>query len=380
MAWNEPGGGGKDPWGGGSGGPPDLDEAWKKFRDRLSGIFGGSGGDGSGQSNRGSPWPLLGVVFAVALAIYFVLGFYVVDAKERAVVLRFGAFQEIKDAGLRWDPPLLSTVFKVNVTEERQYPTRGLMLTQDESIVELPITVQYNVSDVKAFVLNVRNPENSLRHAADSALRHVVGSTEINQVLSGGRQEISREIQKRLQTYLDSYGTGIAVRTVNLQEGRPPEQVRDAFDDVIKAKEDQQRFINEAQAYANAVIPKARGQAQRTVEEAQAYRAQVVAEAEGEAKRFELLMAEYFKAPEVTRQRLYIDAVQEVLSNASKVMVDVEGGNNMLYLPLDRLNRGAPNKSGDSSGLSQDSLSEITERVSRELNSRSSDSGRGVVR
>jgi len=381
MAWNEPGGGGKDPWGGGSGGPPDLDEAWKKFRGRLSGIFGGSGGDGSGQSNQGSPWPVLGVLFAVALAIYFVLGFYVVDAKERAVVLRFGAFQEIKDAGLRWDPPLLSKVFNVNVTEERQYPTRGLMLTQDESIVELPITVQYNVNNVKDFVLNVRDPENSLRHAADSALRHVVGSTEINQVLSGGRQEISREVQKRLQTYLDSYGTGIAVRTVNLQEGRPPEQVRDAFDDVIKAKEDEERLKNEAQSYANSVVPEARGRAQRTIEEAEAYRARVVAEAEGESERFKRLMAEYFKAPEVTRQRLYIDAVEEVLSKTSKVMVDVEGGNNMLYLPLDRLNRaGTGSQSQGPRNLSSDSLREITERVGRELNQRNTGSTRGGIR
>jgi len=381
MAWNEPGGGGKDPWGGGSGGPPDLDEAWKKFRGRLSGIFGGSGGDGSGQSNQGSPWPVLGVLFAVALAIYFVLGFYVVDAKERAVVLRFGAFQEIKDAGLRWDPPLLSKVFNVNVTEERQYPTRGLMLTQDESIVELPITVQYNVNNVKDFVLNVRDPENSLRHAADSALRHVVGSTEINQVLSGGRQEISREVQKRLQTYLDSYGTGIAVRTVNLQEGRPPEQVRDAFDDVIKAKEDEERLKNEAQSYANSVVPEARGRAQRTIEEAEAYRARVVAEAEGESERFKRLMTEYFKAPEVTRQRLYIDAVEEVLSKTSKVMVDVEGGNNMLYLPLDRLNRsGTGSQSQGPRNLSSDSLREITERVGRELNQRNTGSTRGGIR
>ena len=381
MAWNEPGDGGKDPWGGGSGAPPDLDEAWKKFRNRLSGIFGGSGGDGPGQSNQGSPWPLLGILFAVALAVYFVLGFYVVDAKERAVVLRLGAFQEIKDAGLRWDPPLLSTVFKVNVTEERQYPTRGLMLTQDESIVELPITVQYNVNNVKDFVLNVRNPENSLRHAADSALRHVVGSTEINQVLSGGRQEIGREVQQRLQTYLDSYGTGIAVRTVNLQEGRPPDQVRDAFDDVIKAKEDEERLKNEAQSYANSVVPEARGQAQRTIEEAEAFRARVVAEAEGESERFKRLMTEYFKAPEVTRQRLYIDAVQEVLSNTSKVMVDVEGGNNMLYLPLDRLNRsGAGSQSQGPQNLSSESLREITERVGRELNQRNAGPTRGGIR
>ncbi len=392
MAWNEPGGGGKDPWGGGNGGPPDLDEAWKKFRDRLNGLFGGSGGgdNNGGGGGFASALPLVGIVLLVAAAIYFVLGFYMVDARERAVVLRFGAFQEIKDQGLHWNAPLITTVFVENVTQERQYPSRGLMLTQDESIVELPITVQYNVNDVKAYVLNVKEPENSLRHAADSALRHVIGSSELDQVLSGGRQEIAREVQERLQSYLDSYGTGIAVREVNIQEARPPEEVRDAFDDVIKAKEDEERLKNEAQAYANSVIPEARGQAQRRIEEAEAYRARVVAEAEGESKRFELLMAEFEKSPEVTRRRLYIDAVEEVLSKASKVMVDVEGGNNMMYLPLDRLQR---NTSGDSAGsqtgttgsrMSPEMLREVTEQVGRELNRRSvttsRNTGRGDLR
>ncbi|WP_024461138.1 FtsH protease activity modulator HflK [Marinimicrobium sp. LS-A18] len=381
MAWNEPGGGGKDPWGGGNNsGPPDLDEAWKKFRDRLNGLFGGSGGgSGSGGGNAGSAAPLVGIVLLVAAAIYFVLGFYVVDARERAVVLQFGAFHEIKDPGLRWNAPLITTVFVENVTEERQYPSRGLMLTQDESIVELPITVQYNVNDVKAYVLNVRDPENSLRQAADSALRHVVGSSELNEVLSGGRSQIAEAVQERLQNYLNSYGTGIDVREVNIQEARPPEEVRDAFDDVIKAKEDEERLKNEAQAYANSVIPQARGEAQRMIEEAEAYRARVVAEAEGESRRFELLMAEFDKAPEVTRRRLYIDAVEEVFSKASKVMVDVEGGSNMLYLPLDRLNnRQSGNASGSAgqSGMSADTLREVTEQVTRELNRRPSNTVR----
>jgi len=390
MAWNEPGGGGKDPWGGGNNsGPPDLDEAWKKFRDRLNGLFGGSGGSGGGSeggSSPGSMMPLAGIVLAVALGIYFVMGFYIVDAQQRAVVLQFGAFKEIKDAGLRWNPRFISTVFVENVTEERQYPSRGLMLTQDESIVELPITVQYNVGDVRSFVLNVRDPEVSLRHAADSALRHVVGSTEINQVLSGGRQEIAAEVLQRLQTYLDNYETGIVVRDINIQEGRPPEEVRDAFDDVIKAREDEERIKSEAQAYANAVIPQARGRAQRTIEEAEAYRARVVAEAEGEAQRFSLLLAEYQQAPEVMRERLYIDAVQEVLSKSSKVLVDVEGGNNMMYLPLDRLQRSSSDsgdsgrQSGGSQSMSPERLQDATERVSRELNRRNVDTARRGVR
>ncbi|MGM8225995.1 FtsH protease activity modulator HflK [Cellvibrio sp. ARAG 10.3] len=341
MAWNEPGGKDKDPWGGGgknNDGPPDLDEAFKKLQEKLNGLFGGgSGGKGSNENSGGGFGGILVVLAVVALIIYGIAGIYQVDAKERAVVLQFGAFQEIKDSGLRWNAPIISQVFKVNVTTESQYPARGLMLTQDESIVELPLTVQYNVADVKAYVLNVKDPEISLRHATDSAIRHVIGSTELNQVLSEGRQKIAAEVKMRLQTYLDNYGTGILVRDVNIQEGRPPEEVRAAFDDVIKAKEDEERLKNEAQAYANAVIPEARGRAQRMIEEAEAYRAEVVARAEGESDRFERLLAEYKRAPAVTRERLYIETLERVMGNTSKVMVDVEGGNNMLYLPLDRM-------------------------------------------
>lgn len=346
MAWNEPGGKDKDPWGGGRGkndGPPDLDEAFKKLQDKLNGIFGGGSGRGGSSNSGGSFGTIFIIVLILIVAIYFISGFYQIDAKERAVVLEFGAFKEIKDQGLSWNAPLVTEVVKVNVTEEKQYPSRGLMLTQDESIVELPITVQYNVADVKAYVLNVRDPEVSLRHATDSALRHVVGSTGLNQVLSEGRQKIAAEVKHRLQTYLDSYGTGILVRDVNIQEGRPPEEVRAAFDDVIKAKEDEERLKNQAQAYSNEVIPKARGKSQRLLEEAEAYRAEVIARAEGETDRFELLLAEYQRAPVVTRERLYIETLERVMGNSTKVMVDVKGGNNMLYLPLDRMTQPSAN-------------------------------------
>lgn len=345
MAWNEPGKD-KDPWGGRGGGnnnegPPDLDEAFRKLQEKLNGIFGGGSGGGksSGGTNLG---PLFMIAGVVALVFYFGAGFYQVDAKERAVVLKFGAFSEIKTEGLNWNAPLITDVYIVNVTGERQYPSRGLMLTEDESIVELPITVQYNVADVKSYVLNVRDPEISLRHATDSAVRHVVGSTELNQVLSEGRQAIAAEVKQRLQAYMDSYGAGIQVINVNIQEARPPEEVRSAFDDVIKAKEDEARLKNQAQAYANGIIPEARGRAQRMLEEAEAYKAEVIARAEGESDRFESLLAEYKRAPEVTRQRLYLETMESVMANASKVMVDVAGGNNMLYLPLDRMgNRSA---------------------------------------
>lgn len=339
MAWNEPGKD-KDPWGGNNGrnndGPPDLDEAFKKLQDKLNGMFGGgNGGRSSGGSS--SMGPLFAIIAAVALLIYGGAGFYQVDAKERAVVLKFGAFSEIKTEGLNWNAPLITDVFIINVTGERQYPSRGLMLTEDESIVELPISVQFNVSDVKAYVLNVRDPETSLRHATDSAVRHVVGSTELNQVLSEGRQAIAAEVKERLQRYLDSYGAGINVINVNIQDARPPEEVRSAFDDVIKAKEDEARLKNQAQAYANGIVPEARGRAQRMIEEAEAYKAEVIARADGETDRFEALLTEYKRAPEVTRQRLYLETMESVMGNSSKVMVDVKGGNNMLYLPLDKM-------------------------------------------
>jgi membrane protease subunit HflK len=336
MAWNEPGGDGKqrDPWGGDDG-PPDLDEAFRKFREKLGGAFGGGGGSGEAPFNAG----VIGLLALIAASIWFYFGVHIIDEQERAVVLRFGRFHEILDPGFNWNPAFVDTVTPVNVTKERQYISRGLMLTQDENIVELPITVQYNIGDVKSFVLNVREPEFSLRQATDSALRHVVGSTELDQVLSEGRGRIGDDVQVKLQSYLDSYGTGVQIVKVNIQEAKPPAEVKAAFDDVIKAKEDEERLKNEASAYANGIVPEARGRAQRMLEEAAAYAGRVVAEAEGEAQRFEKLLTEYDKAPEVTRERLYLDAVERVLSGTSKVLVDVPGGNNLMYLPLDRLMR-----------------------------------------
>jgi membrane protease subunit HflK len=257
----------------------------------------------------------------------------------------------------------------VTVTTERQYTSRGLMLTEDENIVELPLTVQYNIDDAKAFVLNVRDPEVSLQHATDSALRHVVGGSTLDMALGEGRQLIGDEVKLRLQTYLDDYGTGIQIIKVNIQEGKPPAPVKAAFDDVVKAKEDEERLKNEAQAYANGVVPEARGRAQRMIEEATGYRSRVVAEAEGEARRFEQLLTEYKKTPEVTRERLYIDALQEVMANSSKVMIDVDGGNSMLYLPLDQLRKqgsGSIDGTLDGSDLARRITDEVMDRLRRQ--------------
>ncbi len=346
MAWNEPGGGDRDPWsgkprGGSNGdGPPDLDEALQKLRERIDSIFGGGGGGGGKSGQPGSGFMLTALVIVVIG--WALLGFYQVDEKEKAVVLRLGKYLDTVGPGLHWNPPLIDKRFVVTATAERQYVSRSLMLTEDENIVELPLTVQYNISDVKSFVLRVKDPEISLKHASDSAVRHVVGSSTLDEVVSIGREKIGDEVKLRLQRYLDLYGTGITVRKINIQEARPPSQVKAAYDDVIKAGEDQERLINEAQAYSNGVVPEARGRAQRTLEEAMAYRERVIAEAMGEANRFDKLLVEYLKAPEVTRQRLYIDAVQDVMSNSSKVLVDIEGGNNLLYLPLDKMVQPAP--------------------------------------
>lgn len=342
MAWNEPG---KDqnPWGnrggGSNDGPPDLDEAFRKLQDKINGMFGGNKSGNSGSSGIGG---LLVLVLIIAAVFWVGAGIYQVDAKERAVVLRFGAFSTIESEGLKWRMPLIDQVFIENITSTRQYTSRGLMLTKDESIVELPLTVQYNIGDVKNFVLNVRDPETSLEHATDSAVRHVVGSTVLNQVLSEGREAIAVEVEQRLQSYLDSYGSGIQVVSVNIQESRPPEEVRAAFDDVIRAKEDEQRSVNQAQSYSNGVVNEAKGRAQRMLAEAEGYKASVISRAQGDADRFESLLAEYKRAPEVTRQRLYLETMETVMTNSSKVLVDVKGGNNMMYLPLDKIISNTP--------------------------------------
>lgn len=384
MAWNQPGGNNQDPWGGrkNNDGPPDLDEALKKFNDKVNSIFGGGkgGGNSSSGGNDISPAAVVAVII-IAVIAYLAFGVYQLDEKEQAVVLRLGKFESIVGPGLHWNPKFIDKVYPINITEERQYRTGGLMLTEDESIVELPVTVQYNIVDIKGFVLNVRNPEASLQQATDSALRHVVGSTELNQVLSEGRAKIASEMKERLQDYLDSYKTGINIVAVNIQEGKPPSAVKAAFDDVIKAKEDEERLKNEAQAYANEIVPRARGQAQRAIEEANAYREQVIAKAEGEAERFNKLLTEYQKAPGVTRERLYIDAIEHVMVNSSKVLVDVEGGNNLLYLPLDKIINQTNTVTQTSRGeLPSEVVRQIREQVIDELrsNSQISSSRRGI--
>lgn len=345
MAWNEPGGNSnnQDPWGGRKGGdrkgPPDIDEAFRKLQDGLNGLFGGGKKRGSETgSGSGGGFGLLFVGLGLLAAVWLYSAIYVVDEQEQAVVLRFGEYHETVGPGLNIYFPPIDRKFQENVTRERAYSKQGQMLTEDENIIEVPLTVQYKITNLQDFVLNVDQPEISLQHATDSALRHVVGSTEMDQVLTEGRELMATEVRDRLQRFLDNYRTGISITQVNIQSAAAPREVQEAFDDVIRAREDEQREKNQAETYANGVVPEARGQAQRLIEDANGYREEVIARAQGEAERFTALVAEYRKAPEVTRERLYLDTMQELMSNTSKVLVTGDKGqNNLLYLPLDKM-------------------------------------------
>lgn len=368
MAWNDPGG--RDPWGGNNNSsPPDLDEAFQKLKDKLNGMFGGQPGKpGSGAQKKGGSNLPIYIALIFLLGIWFYNSIHILDEQERGVVLRFGEYHSTIQPGFNFQPALIDTIYRVNVTAERQYEpsvSDSLMLTQDENIVVVPLTVQYNIKDATDYVLNVRDPGETLEQATDSAIRHVVGSSNLDNVISAGRELLRVEVELRLQSYLDNYGAGINIIDVTLQEGTAPEEVKPAFDDVIAAAADKERTINQAQAYSNQILPQARGRAQRAIEAAQAYRGELIARAQGDAARFSQLLIEYERAPEVTRERLYIDAIEGVLANTSKVMIDVESGNNMMYLPLDRLGT-------TGTGLTQSrelELQRVIENLQNQINS-----------
>jgi len=344
MAWNEPENDDRknDPWSSRPGkkdqGPPDIDAVLGDFLKKLSGLFGGKRGGTRQGGGDNLPGGLIVGVLVIIGVIWIGAGFYTVNEQERGVVLRLGRAQDaVVLPGLHWNPPLVDAVTKINVTRVYDQSFSNTMLTEDDNIVDITMTVQYVITDARAYFLQVKDPEISLQQAAESAIRHVVGGSQMDEVISTGREILAQDARVRLQSYLDRYGTGITISQVNIAQSLPPQQVRADFDDVIKAREDNQSFQNEARRYANQVVPESRGLAQRQIQEANAYKEQVIAQAEGEASRFEQLLVEYTKAPEVTRERLYIDAMQAVYTNSSKVMVDVEGGNNMMYLPLDQI-------------------------------------------
>ncbi len=372
MAWNEPGNGGKDPWnsGGNRGnnqGPPDLDEIVKNLQKKFGSLFGGNGG-GSG-SGRGSSMPAgpgglgVGLIAGLILAVWAATGFYKIEEAEVGVVLRFGEHVDTTQRGLHWHLPVpIERVEKVNIAERRQVPFKATVLTQDENIIDLQGTLQYQIVDAEKYLFDVRFPETSLSQAIESALRLTVGQSKMDYIITEGRDEIAYRIKNTVQGIVDQYGTGLSVLEVNIQGVNPPQPVRQAFQDVIQAREDKERLINEAEAYRNEVVPKARGAAARLREEADAYKQEVVARAEGEADRFKKILKEYKKAPSVTRDRLYIDMMESVLGNSSKILLDVEGGNNLLYLPLDKLMQHDGSSIGGKTSM-PDSLRQLQQRV-----------------
>jgi len=345
MAWNEPGGNGdKDPWNTNRGkrgnqGPPDLDEVFKNLQKKFGGLFGGKGGrSGGGDTGITGGGFGIGLVIGILLLFWIATGFYKIEEAERGVVFQFGKHVETTQKGLHWHLPIpIERVEKVDVTKVYTIPINSTMLTQDENIVDIHGTVQYQIDNAEKYLFNVRKPDISLSQVTESALRQSIGRSKMDYVITEGRGEIAIQVKGIIQDIVNNYQTGLTIFKVNIQSAKPPEAVKDAFDDVTQAREDEERFKNEAEAYRNEVLPKARGAAARMREEAEAYKNEVIARAEGEAERFKQLLKEYKKAPKITRERLYLDMMESVLSNSSKVMVDVDGGNNLLYLPLDKL-------------------------------------------
>ena len=339
MSWNDSNNGkDHDPWGGrrGDQGPPDLDEIFRKLQRRLAGLMGGggerptrSGGDGAG---------LIGIAFVVLVLVVLVMEmFWKIEPAERGVVLRFGKYETTLLPGPHFRfPRPIENVIRVNIDQIRAFPVNATMLTRDENIVDVQIAVQYRLKDVNSYVLEIADPDASVQRVAESAIRDVIGTSTFDFVIGEGRAEIALKAQTLMQDMLDDYKSGIMVTSVNLLSATPPEELKVAYDDAIKSREDEQRKINEAEAYRNEVIERAAGEADRVRLEAQAYKEQVVARAEGDARRFEQLLTEYQKAPEVTRERLYLETMQTVLRNTSKVLADGKTGNNMTLLPLDK--------------------------------------------
>lgn len=368
MAWNEPDGNkDKDSWnkegdqwgkGGDQQGPPDLDEMFRNLKSKLSNLFRGGG---RGTPSGGGPTPGrggsiigIGLLLVVIVAAWLLSGIYIVAPAERGVVLRFGAYATTTDPGPHWHIPYpIEQVELVDAAQIRSYeigyrssgggqtgspvPAEALMLTRDENIIDVRIAAQYRIKDPANYLFNVRNADLTLRQVVESALREVVGKNELDFILTAGRSEIVLQTEELAQQVLDSYKSGLIITSVNMQDAQPPEQVQAAFMDAIKAREDQQRLKNQAQAYANGIVPRARGAAFRLIQEAEAYREQVIAHAEGETTRFVQVLQEYQVAPEITRERLSLEAMEAVMDHSRKVLVDVPEGNNIFYLPLDRL-------------------------------------------
>ena len=377
MSWNDNGNNGsRDPWGN-KNDAPDIDEAIKKFKSLVGSFLGGSGGSGDSSGSSPSFKKILPTALVVLIVLYSALGIYTVDAQEEAVILRFGKYSTTKGPGIHWNPPFVDNRFIVNTEKLFTHTTNSSILTKDENIVNVETAVQYKRSNPVFYLLEAASPEDSIAQASESALRHVVGSNSMDNVLTTGREQIAIDVRKRLQERLNAYFTGIEVVTVSIRESRPPDAVKAAFDDVVKAREDEVTLRNEAETYVNEVVPIARGAAKRAIQDAEGYKAKVIAEAEGEATRFDQLLKEYTKAPNVTRKRLYIDAVQSGMANSTKVMIDVKDGNNIMMLPLDQVAAASIARSNqdsevqnDSNALSGPAIQNLTDQVIEEIRKR----------
>ncbi|MGH8677222.1 MAG: FtsH protease activity modulator HflK [Burkholderiales bacterium] len=346
MALNDP------QWGrrGSNDGPPDLDELWRRLNQRLNSMFGGRRGGGTQAPGGGRPRGGFGLILALVVLVWLASGFYIVDASQRGVVFRFGKYVETTQPGPRWHMPWpIESAEIVNVSEVRtvevgyrnnvrtKVPSESLMLTDDENIIDLQIAVQYIRANPEDYLFFNREPDQAVMQVAESAIREIVGKSKMDFVLYEGREQVAANAKQLMQQILDRYKTGITISQVTMQNAQPPEQVQAAFDDAVKANQDRERQKNEGQSYYNDVVPKAQGTSARLAQEAEAYRQRVVADAEGEASRFRQVVAEYRKAPRVTRERLYLDAMQQVLSSATKVVIDQKANSNLLFLPLDKL-------------------------------------------
>ncbi|MCG7534437.1 FtsH protease activity modulator HflK [Pseudoalteromonas sp. OOF1S-7] len=368
MAWNEPGNNGNDndPWknrGGRDQGPPDLDEVFRKFNNKFGGMFGGKPGKGGGIGGAGMVFVLL-----IAFVVWALSGIYTVKEAERGIVLQFGEFNRIAEPGLRWKMTFIERVIPIDIEAVRSLSASGFMLTEDENVVSVEFEVQYRVVDPTLYRFSVTDADHSLQQALDSALRYVVGHSRMDQVLTTGRELVRQRTWDELTKIIEPYNLGIIVTDVNFKDSRPPAEVKDAFDDAIAAQEDEERFIREAEAYAREIEPRARGQVTRMTQEAEAYRERITLEAQGEVERFEKLLPEYQAAKQVTRERLYIETMEQVLGNSSKVLVDVKGGNNMMYLPLDKIMQ--QTKSGTQVTLpSQSDINQLRQSLGQSRNS-----------
>ena len=384
MGWNEPPDNkGKDPWGnrGNGEGPPDLDEIIRKMQKGFGGMFGNRPGH-IGNNNSAFPF-VLGIILLIAWLAFDMT--YLIDQQERGVVLRFGEQVETLDPGINFRlTRTKETVQKVHVGQVRSLTHKALMLTQDENIVDVEVAVQWRIGDPTRYLFNVYSPASTLRQVTESVVREVIGKSELDFVLTEGRSQIAENIQTLIQQTLDDdeveddYASGIYISTVEMQPAKPPEEVKASFDDAIKAREDEQRLVNEAEAYRNDILPKARGGAARLREESNAYKSRVISKAEGEASRFEQLLAEYQRAPDVTRERLYLDAIESVFSNTNKVLIDNDSGNSLMYLPIDKLidkrrnnssNISIPefNNAGTTSSPMSSSLDDVRQRLDNRM-------------